>query len=443
MIRFRTHLIVALTVCATGAHAQTVEVPASEGGTTTINVDPGASTSTESTTVYTPPGALPPGTDVNSHLPSSSKARLDINEGDSFDLAPRRGGSVSLRGGKNAPALVGGGVSGATRIPGIHRVRKGDTLWDLCNHYYRNPWMWPKVWSFNPQLQNPHWIYPGDQLRMKRNGLEAVAREAGFMSSNSIVPANTVFLRNQGYIDDPKRDAWGEVLGAREDQMLLAYGNNIYMSIRKGADVRLGQLLTVFTTVRKPKKIKGTRRPPGEIVAFKGTVKVTEWNRKTRVARGRIVESLDVIERGFKVGPIGRRFDVVPPKRATKTLWARILTSVYPHVYMAQNQVVFLDRGREDGLKPGYKMFVVRKGDVWRQSLKTATRSARDRVRQDVDEQVRVEDTPLKGDQKDFPEEIIGELRVLRTRKYSSIAIVTASHREFTRGDRAIARKGY
>jgi nucleoid-associated protein YgaU len=52
------------------------------------------------------------------------------------------------------------------RVPDIHLVRRGDTLWDLCNRYYRNPWAWPKVWSYNPQVANPHWIYPGDQLRL-------------------------------------------------------------------------------------------------------------------------------------------------------------------------------------------------------------------------------------------------------------------------------------
>ena len=51
--------------------------------------------------------------------------------------------------------------------------------------------------------------------------------------------------------------------------------------------------------------------------------------------------------------------------------------------------------------------------------------------------------TPLKGNEKKFPEEIIGELRILRANKYSSIAVVTVSHREIEPGDRAVARKGY
>ena len=46
----------------------------------------------------------------------------------------------------------------------IHLVVKGDTLWDICEALYGNPWVWPKVWQLNPHITNPHWIYPGTEL---------------------------------------------------------------------------------------------------------------------------------------------------------------------------------------------------------------------------------------------------------------------------------------
>ena len=70
---------------------------------------------------------------------------------------------------------------GAETVPDIHLVRRGDTLWDLCNHYYQNPWAWPKVWSYNPQIANPHWIYPGDQLRLTNPN-----EPAGLALANSV-----------------------------------------------------------------------------------------------------------------------------------------------------------------------------------------------------------------------------------------------------------------
>src|SRR5947209_4380133 len=51
------------------------------------------------------------------------------------------------------------------QVSEIHQVQGGDTLWDLCSKYLNSPWYWPKIWSYNPQITNPHWIYPGNELR--------------------------------------------------------------------------------------------------------------------------------------------------------------------------------------------------------------------------------------------------------------------------------------
>src|SRR5208283_2774499 len=65
---------------------------------------------------------------------------------------------------KTAPAKSETGA--APELPGTtHTVVPGDTLWDLSQHYLGSPWYWPKVWSYNPQIANPHWIYPGNQVR--------------------------------------------------------------------------------------------------------------------------------------------------------------------------------------------------------------------------------------------------------------------------------------
>ncbi len=225
--------------------------------------------------------------------------------------------------------------------------------------------------------------------------------------------------------------------------MLLSKGNNVYLMIRPGAQVAPGQRLTLFRSIRQPEGVRGARRPPGEIVKINGTVQIDHFNPKTRIASGRIIESVDVIERGAKVGEVGRDFVVVPAKTNRVALWARILTSIYPHVYMAQNQVVFIDKGSEDGLEPGNRLLVLRKGDTWRRGLKTATHMARDRVRMSSPERVDIESTPLHGNDEDFPEEVVGELRILRTEKYASVALVTDSRRELVAGDRAFAPEGY
>jgi hypothetical protein len=172
-----------------------------------------------------------------------------------------------------------------------------------------------------------------------------------------------------------------------------------------------------------------------------GTVKIQSVDPKTRVARATITESLDVIERGAKIGPVRRRFAVVPPLKNQKTVVARVLTSLYPLVYLGQNQVAFLDHGSEDGLRPGNRLVVLRRGDTWRSSLDG--KMSGDRLRTDVSESVRVERTPLPGEPEKFPDEVVAELRILSTERYSSLALVTQASRELVAGDAAVAHAGF
>jgi hypothetical protein len=425
---------VTVTLTAAPALAQDPDSAPEGGGTGTpapSNPGPGAGPSQ----VFIP-GFPAPGTDLDAHLPSSSRASSDTSRSnDGFDLLPRAGGVPSVRGGASGTYVVEGQY-----IPETHSVRRGDTLWDLSARYYSNPYFWPRVWAYNPQVLNPHWIYPGDRLKLRDPGAATLSNiGVKFTARKGTVPPGTIFLRDVGWVDDKKDDEWGEVQGSPDDQMLLAENDDVYVQINDDHEVAVGQLLTIWKPLRKV----GSGDAKGLLVSIRGTVRVDRVNPKTRMIKGKIIESLDVIERGAKVGPVGRRFDVVAPVASDVDLDAKLLASVYPHQIYGQNQVVFIDKGEKEGVKPGMRFFAIRRGDGWQKTLKSSAVYTDKRSVIEDDRPDEIETTPRPADDDKLPDETYGELRVLRVREHTAMALVTASTSEIERSARLVARKNF
>jgi LysM domain len=395
----------------------------------------------------------PNGTIGGGNATESSAHPVTGEQEDSFDLGPssrgEAGGGGTARGGQNGPVFTGRPSYSGDEVPDSHTVRRGDTLWGLCDFYFQNPYQWPRLWSYNPQIKNPHWIYPGDALHLKEGGDGAATADGAhpggknpadpngmsLIDRRRQVPSGTIFLRDQGWIHDDSDDNWGTLTGSSQDKMFLSDLDEVYLTLQPGHDVQLGQELSVF----RPRKTAAA----GEIVQILGTVRVDQYTPQDHTARARVVESLDVIERGASVGPIERKFAIVAPHRNEADLQAHVLASLHPNILFGQNQVVFIDKGEAAGLKPGNRLFVVRRGDAWRRSL--VTPGAGYRVSADDERPMPpMENTPgARHEEEKYPDEVVAELRVLAVKKLSAVCLVTQSRLEIEVNDLAVARKGY
>jgi hypothetical protein len=448
--RFLSFVVVALSPAS--ALAQSAPSPSpSPAPAAPANAAPSpgtvyAPTPNGSTTfTYGPNTQSPNGTIGGGNATESSSHPVTGDQEDGFDYGKSNGtAGAAVHGDENGAIFLGGHPGGD--VPYSHVVRRGDTLWGICGDAFENPYQWPRVWSYNPQIKNPHWIYPGDEIRLRDtsstapgadNATAKVAlpyRQQTLVDRRRQVPPGTVFLRDQGWIHDNTDEVWGDVTGSDNEVMMLTDGNEIYLHLDKGHDVQLGQELTVFKPIKSG--------AAGTLVHILGTARIDAFSVQDRVARARIVESLDVIERGARVGPLQRKFTIVPPLRNDVEVEAHVLASIHPEVFWGAGQVVFIDKGDAAGLKPGNTLQIVRRGDAWRQTLLNS--NAGWRVSPDDETAApRIEQTPgSRKDEENYPERVTATLRVVWTRKDSAACLVINSVNEIEPYELAVAHKG-
>lgn len=129
--------------------------------------------------------------------------------------------------------------------PQHYTVVKGDTLWHITGRFFSNPWLWPQLWAKNPQIANPHLIYPGDQIHLvKVNGQPRLVLKRGDSNAkllaqtkvSELIPVPTLplstigpFLRDS-LIDDPSTFLQAPyVVGSESKKLLSGPGDLIYV----------------------------------------------------------------------------------------------------------------------------------------------------------------------------------------------------------------------
>ena len=313
-------------------------------------------------------------------------------------------------------------------VPEHHVVRRGDTLWDISWLYFNDPWQWPKVWSYNPSITNPNWIYPGDLVRLYPQGQAPVviapppedANEPIDVSSPIRHPAYSAALRQLAYLDKDKLKFAGTIVGSVDAKMMLSTGDEVYVEYPKGRPPKVGESYAIYTEqqqVRHPDSGKVI----GSYVRILGELRVQSVKKDKR-ARAVIEDANDVIERGARVGPIQRSYhgEQITPTAAKKNAAGTIVARLRHDQIIGQGEIVFIDLGKQQGVARGNILYVVRRGDAMEEHAGRAN--------------VGQNDTH-------YPARSIGRIMLVDVGKNASAGLVVDSLREFEAGDRVLLRK--
>jgi hypothetical protein len=118
--------------------------------------------------------------------------------------------------------------------PDSYTVRRGDTLWDISAKFLSKPWLWPEIWQANPQVRNPHLIYPGDVLNLSFINGPRLQLQPQVHPEGEAVPAIPLselkmFLKDMRVMDSNAVSSAPYVVGLEEARLRGAVGQNVYV----------------------------------------------------------------------------------------------------------------------------------------------------------------------------------------------------------------------
>jgi len=260
--------------------------------------------------------------------------------------------------------------------PERYVVKRGDTLWGIAKVFLRDPWYWPEIWQVNPQVQNPHLIYPGDTLRLvyihgrptlmlQRGDAARVlprVRTLPLESAVTTIPYQTVaaFMSKPSVLSQEQIKAAPYVLATRDLHVAMADGDTLYA---RGFSTP-AELGTHYNVVRVGDALRDPddNRIVGYDGIYTGAGHVTRIGDPTTLL---MTESARETEAGDKLfaGGVDVPLDFIPSPPRNK-INGRIMAVSDGVTVIGQYQVVVINRGARDGLAPGNVLAVFDAGAV-------------------------------------------------------------------------------
>jgi hypothetical protein len=267
--------------------------------------------------------------------------------------------------------------------PDQHVVVMGDTLWGISGKFLQHPWCWPQVWGINrAQIRDPHWIYPGQIVYFDRAaGRLRLGKATGQQGASNVrlspqtrieglgqdaipaIPASAIepFLTQPLIIEQNELKDAPRIVAAQEGHVFLGKGDKAYVR----GDLKGGTSFQAFRP-GKPLRDPATKAILGYEAAYLGTLKLDRAAKSDDEAhRFIVVTSKEEMGVGDHLVPVPPtpiiNYVPHPPEAAVD---ARIV-SVYGGVTQAgQNQVVTINRGKQDGIDVGTVLQLYRLGAI-------------------------------------------------------------------------------
>jgi len=260
--------------------------------------------------------------------------------------------------------------------PDRYVVVKGDTLWDISTMFLRDPWLWPEIWYVNPQVANPHLIYPGDILNLVYvDGKPRVQMTRGYPSVNMsprmreeslakaipTIPLDAIqqFLTRAIVVSEGDLDTAPYVVQSAGEHVVSGRGDRIYV---RGIETEDYPSYDVFEP-GGPYIDPDTNELLGYEALYIGGGPVEKFGDPATVY---LSDSTREVRTGDRLRPSSRalmspNFQPHLPPADTE---GRILSVIGGVTQIGQFNVVALDLGTREGIEPGHIFRIYQDGDI-------------------------------------------------------------------------------
>jgi hypothetical protein len=298
-----------------------------------------------------------------------------------------------------------------------HVAQRGDTLFGLAQRFLGDAMSWPILWSYNPQITNPHWIYPGDVVFLRP--------PAGSEPAVRTLPESAgLFYPMGGFYSSEEIEVLGAIRYADTGRRLLQPFDEVYVEIEDPDRWPMGTDFVINRVVERV--LDGD----DEVVAVKymvaGALRLQRRHDETHLITAQITHMFDTIERDDVLFVSQAQRLQIAPVVNTVDAEGEIFDYLNPVRHIHEQDFIFVNLGSEDGLRVGNRFRIWDRLDEG-ESIRAA-----------LDDSVSEEDARAL-----VPWQNIGEAMVISVTPDFCTAVVTdAGLRELQRGMRVTMQRG-
>lgn len=253
-----------------------------------------------------------------------------------------------------------------------YTVQQGDTLWDISQHFNDTPWLWPELWKENDQISNPHWIYPGERIRLyhglgtheyqemkseKINQIEPIQpiKAKAIQSVEPVVTEKYIYYSGMdqiGFIRKEPVETMGKIFKVQGERKLISTGDTVYVQPLENHNANYipGSQFTVYRTLAPTKSKKSTQRI-GVQYYLLGIIEIITNNEGYAIAK--VIDVYREMHLGDKLMPYAKRPQQIPIIQPNTDLEGKIIISEEHAQIMGENTIAFINKGKNDNVQPG------------------------------------------------------------------------------------------